>query len=292
MKIVVFGGSGFLGSHLCDKLSDAGHQVTIYDRVSSQWLRSDQTMVIGNILDEHAVAEVVTGQDVVYNFSGLADLDDALSRPIDSVRLNILGNTIILEACRQANIQRYIFSSSMYVYSRSGGFYRCSKQACELYIENYYQSFGLKYTILRFGSLYGPRSNDKNAIYRYIRQALTEKRITYKGSSDAVREYIHVEDAARASVKVLDSQFENEHIILTGDQRMKVKEMLQMIAEILGIPLEIDVQHPHDQAHYHITPYSFNPKMGKKLFSELNVDLGQGLLRVIEELHESLESAN
>ena len=55
MKITVFGGSGFLGSHVCDKLSDAGHQVTIFDREESQWLREDQTMIHGDILNEDDV---------------------------------------------------------------------------------------------------------------------------------------------------------------------------------------------------------------------------------------------
>ena len=105
---------------------------------------------------------------------------------------------MILEACRQAGVQRYVFASSLYVYGKSGGFYRCSKQACELYIENYQAMHNLPYTILRYGSLYGPRSDRRNAINRFVYEALSTGGITYYGAPTALREYVHVEDASAA----------------------------------------------------------------------------------------------
>lgn len=154
MKVLVFGGSGFLGSHVADALSDAGHEVTIFDLVKSTWLRSDQKFVSGDLLDEKIVSEIVSGFDVVYNFAALADLNQALDKPVDTIRINVLGNTYILEACKKHNVKRFIYASTVYVYSREGGFYRCSKQASESYIEEYQKCFGLDFTILRYGSLY------------------------------------------------------------------------------------------------------------------------------------------
>ena len=75
---------------------------------------------------------------------------------------------------------------------------------------------------MRYGSLYGPRADEHNAIYRYILQALQEKKIHYYGREDALREYIHVEDAALASLEILKSEYANQNIILTGHQPMKV----------------------------------------------------------------------
>ena len=137
VKITVFGGSGFLGSHICDKLSEAGHAVTIVDLHPSPWLRPDQTMLTGNILDEETVRRGVEGADMVFNYAGIADIGEANNRPVDTARINVLGNVMILEACRRERVRRYVFASSLYVYGKSGGFYRCSKQACEIYIENY-----------------------------------------------------------------------------------------------------------------------------------------------------------
>ncbi len=288
-NITVFGGSGFLGSHVCDKLSDAGHTVLIFDIQDSPYLRDDQKMVIGDITDESQVRKAVTGSDVVFNFAGVADIDEARERPLDTVRHNILGNTIILESCRLEEVKRIIFASSVYVYSQSGAFYRASKQACENYIEVYNEVYGLSYTILRFGTLYGPRSDDRNAIHRLIKQALQEGVIHYDGDSEARREYIHVEDAAKACVDILKPEFANQYIVLSGTQLLKVSELLGMIKEIL--PNKVSINYSitgRKTAHYILTPHKFSPKIGQKFTPTLQVDIGQGLHQQIEELYHQL----
>ena len=288
MNITVFGGSGFLGSHVCDKLSDAGHKVTIFDLHPSPWVRPDQNMVVGDILDEAAVTRAAEGADAVYNFAGIADIGEADHRPLDTAKFNILGNVMALEAARKAGAKRFIFASSLYVYSTAGGFYRCSKQASELYIENYRRVYGLEYTILRYGSLYGPRADKRNAIYRFVREALEKKRIEYFGLPTALREYIHVEDAAECSAEVLAPEYANANIILAGSQPMRVEELLKMISEMLGGGIEFDFLGDGKHGHYEITPYSFNPHMGKKMTPRLSTDLGQGILHMIESVHREL----
>ena len=288
MNIVVFGGAGFLGSHICDKLSDAGHIVTIVDLHPSPYLRPDQQMVVGNLLDEDAVNRVVEGADVVFNYAGIADIGEANRRPIDTARVNVVGNVIALEACRLAGVKRYIFASSLYVYGKSGGFYRCSKQSCELYIENYQAMHNLPYTILRYGSLYGPRADRRNAIHRFVCEALETGSITYYGAPTALREYVHVEDAATATLSILGEEFTNENIIIAGNQPMRVGDLFKMMGEMLGRELRIEFQDDPNSGHYQITPYAFMPRVGKKLVPPLTVDLGQGILRVMEEVHQNL----
>ena len=268
MKIVFFGGSGFLGSHVCDKLSDAGHDVTIVDLRPSPYLRPDQKMVTGSLLDEDLVNTVVSGADAVFDFAGLADIGESNQKPVETARINVLGNVILLEACRKAGVKRYVFASTLYVYGKSGGFYRCSKQACELYIENYHDMFGLEYTILRYGSLYGPRADRRNAINRFVAEALEKGTITYYGAPTALREYIHVEDAALSTVEILG--------------------LFRMIEEMLGKPIEIKYQHDPNSGHYQITPYAFMPKVGRKMTPHLSTELGQGVLKVMEEIHQEL----
>lgn len=290
MNITVFGGSGFLGSHVCDKLSQAGHRVTIFDKHHSPWLRSEQIMFQGDVLDEAAVDKAAANADIVYNFAGIADIGEAEKRPLDTAKYNILGNAVILEAARKAGAKRFIFASSLYVYSKAGGFYRCSKQACEPYIEHYHQAFGLEYTILRYGSLYGPRSDNHNAIYRFVREALEKKRIEYYGLPTALREYIHVEDAALCSLEVLGPEYAGSNIVLSGSQPMRVGDLLKMISEMLGGNIEFAFLGDGKSGHYEITPYSFTPNLGKKMTPRLSTDLGQGILQIIEELHKELNS--
>ncbi|MBF0319032.1 MAG: NAD(P)-dependent oxidoreductase [Nitrospirae bacterium] len=291
-KATVFGGSGFLGSHVADCLDAEGYEVTIYDKRHSQYIRASQIMAVGDILDEKAVGDAVTGADYVFNFAGIADIDEASKRPVEGVSYNILGNTIILEACRKANIKRFVFASSLYVYSKAGSIYRSTKQACELLIENYWELFGLPYTILRFGSLYGPRADCRNIIYTMLTQALKEGKITRYGDGEELREYIHVHDAARGTVEILAEEFANQHIIITGYQKMRIKDLLYMIKEMLDNKIAIEFLPPNTELHYEITPYTFAPKVGRRLTSRTYVDLGQGILETIHDLYKTLQSGD
>jgi UDP-glucose 4-epimerase len=285
MKAIIFGGSGFLGSHVADCLTAQGYAVTIFDVRPSPYLLPGQSLVVGDILDEEAVYAAIAGQDVVYNFAGIADLDDATTKPRLTVQLNVQGNLHIMEGCLQTPVKRFVYASTIYVYSQKGGFYRCSKQASEIYIEEYQRRYGLNFTILRYGTLYGPRADERNSIYRYLQQALEKGRIVCQGNGDEVREYIHVADAARLTVDILQNDYQNRHIIITGQHTMKFREMLLMIKEILGGEIVIEFTGEQNADHYALTPYSFVPKIGHKLVNHCYQDMGQGLLECLHEMH-------
>ena len=284
-KVCVMGGSGFLGSHVSDELTKAGFDVTIFDSSPSPWqIVSKQKMIIGDILDFNSVLEATRDCFAIYNFAAISDLEVAIENPVDTAKINILGNIHALEACLKNNISRYIFASSVYVNSREGGFYKCSKKSAEDYICEYKKKYGLDYTIIRYGSLYGPRSNIHNGLWRIITNALTNKTIQYQGNPDAMREYIHVHDAARASVDMLKQGFANEKITLTGQEAIKVDDLLKMLAEILGLPQQATYLPNTREGHYVRTPYAYEPSVSKKYIPDLHIDLGQGLLDLIESL--------
>jgi len=283
----VIGGAGFLGSHVADALSDAGYQVRIFDRLRSQWLRPGQQMIVGDILDTEALHAAVMGADVVYNFAALADLNEALAKPVETVRTNVLGGVNVLEGCRRAGVQRVLYASTVYVYSREGGFYRCSKQAAEHYVEEYQRSFGLDFTILRYGSLYGPRSDNSNGLHQIVSEALRTGAISYYGNPESMREYIHVLDAARASVDALGLEFRNESVVLSGHQPMRVLDLLK---EIMGIPDAIDFRDEAYAGHYVRSPYAYMPKPGRKYTPAMHIDLGQGLLQLIAEVRAEMSA--
>ena len=136
MRILVTGGAGFIGSHVADALTVAGYEVYIYDIVISRYLQGSQKMITGNILDRDLVRETVKGAELVYHFAAMADIAEAKNNPVDSSMFNIMGTMYILDACREFNVRRFLFASTIYVYSDHGSFYRSSKQSCELFIEN------------------------------------------------------------------------------------------------------------------------------------------------------------
>jgi UDP-glucose 4-epimerase len=286
-KVCVIGGGGFLGSHVCDQLTHSGYQVTIFDKKESAWKKPNQTMIVADLLDQQVLESAIEGCEAVYNFAAIADLDDALNRPMDAAKVNILGNIQALEACRKYKIKRFVYASTVYVHSREGGFYRCSKHAAEQFVEEYQVRYGLDFTILRYGSLYGPRSDHHNSLWRIINNALDVNRVCYEGSPEAMREYIHVVDAARASVAILQNDFKNEHIVLTGQEPMRVADLLKMLAEILGIPQTVEFIDSDYAGHYIRTPYAYQTRLGRKYVPSLHIDLGQGLLELIGEIKAS-----
>jgi len=282
LNACVLGGSGFLGSHVAEQLSLKGYHVKIFDSRKSEWLIDSQEMIEGDLLDQDAVSQAVRGADIVYNFAGLADLNDCLDRPIDTISYNVLANGYVLDSCREHAVKRYIYASSLYVLGESGGFYRCSKSAAEGYCREYSVAYGLPVTILRYGSLYGPRSNEKNGLYRIVAQALASKKVRYQGSSEAIREYIHIVDAAIASVHILDDQFANKTVMLTGSERIRISDLLAMLAEILGIDDPPEILESDYPGHYIMTPYSESLDVCMKYSPNFYVDLGQGLVDLIK----------
>ncbi len=287
-RALVTGGSGFLGSHIADALSARGYRVTVFDLVPSPYLQPGQEMVTGDVLDAAALRRAAAGTDCIYHLAGLADLNEARAQPVEAARLNLLGTVNALEAAREAGTGRFLFASTVYVSSRAGGFYRCSKQACESYVEEYQSQFGLPYTILRYGSLYGPRATEANGVLRLLKQAAGGGRIRHVGTPEDTREYVHVADAARLSADALDAAYENAHLTITGHHPTRLRDLFTMFSEILGRRLEIEYVAPEDEfqdAHYRVTPYAFRPPVSRKLTADCYVDMGQGLLQMLEELH-------
>ena len=290
-QAIVFGGSGFLGSHVADALSDDGHKVTVFDQKPSPYLRANQTMILGDILDTEIVWKAIKGQDIIYHFAGMADLDQSADKPLETVSQNIMGTVHLLDAAVEFKVERFIFASTIYVYSSLGGFYRCSKQSTELFIEEYNNRFELDFTVLRYGSLYGTRANQGNAIRSFLFQGLNKEKIVYPGTGDEVREYINVKDAARLSVDILAPKYKNQHLVVTGHHSMKSKDMLEMIREMLNHEISIEFSKSSNDYHYLLTPYSFTPKIGSKLVSNLYIDMGQGLLDCLQEIYQDSDQS-
>ena len=124
------------------------------------------------------------------------------------------------------------------------------------------------------------------------REALRTRRISVQATGDELREYIHVRDAAESSVTILANEFRNTSVLLTGHHPMRFRDLLHMIKEIVGPDVVIDLAPPPpetgtSQGHYSFTPYTFRPRLGRKLVARSYVDLGQGLLECLEQIHEA-----
>ena len=284
-KVVVFGGSGFLGNYVVSELVSRGYSVLTADLKKSEF-NVEVDFIECNIMDADSVNKAVSNDvDYVYNLAGLSELDKAHLDPKMTVNLNVIGNINILNTCLEKKVSRIVYASSAYAVSEKGSFYGISKLSSEKIIEEYSNNFDLDYTILRYGSVYCERNFSNNYIFELIKTAIETGKINHEGDGEEVREYIHAADAARLSVDVIeDVKFSKQHLILTGMEKMKRVELFNMIQEVLGEQLEIKLNKDGYQNHYRFTPYSFQATMSKKLVSNPFIDIGQGILECINEI--------
>ena len=284
MKAVIFGGSGFIGSYVADELSKRGYKITIADLNEPKNLSSKYTFKKIDILNFNDVKKILSDDTAVYNFSAVAELDEAIENPLKTFQVNVIGHLNILEACKNVGLKsRVVYASSAYALSSHGSFYGLSKQSSEKLTEEYHKRYGIKYTIIRYGSLYGERASHNNYIYKVLMGAVKNKELVYAGDDNDIREYIHAADAAKLSVDILeDTKYENENIILTGTERLKRIELITMINEIMGGQLKLTKTSDKNTGHYKITPYNYSPKRSLKIVPNEFIDLGEGLLEVIE----------
>jgi UDP-glucose 4-epimerase len=288
-KILVFGGNGFLGQYLVNELVSRKYSVDVADITDIVGLKAN-TFIKCNILDRLNIENIVCEgkYDIVYNLAGFANLDKAVHFPYETVNLNVLGNLNIMDACVKSGVKRFVFASSAYAMSNKGSFYGISKLASEKLIEEYQKRYALTFNILRYGSVYSELPFDNNYIYSLIEKAVKEKNIVHHGDGMELREYIHASDAAKLSADIIASnQFDNMHVILTGNEKMRRKELFELIKEILGDDMEIILKPDAESYHYRYTPYSFDPSVSRKLVANPHIDMGQGILECIRAVYKN-----
>lgn len=290
-KVTVFGGSGFLGSYVADELTKRGYGVLIADLKNSAYLQDSQRFIPCNIMDPDSIKEAVKDAAIVYNFAGLADIDESIHRPRETMEQNIIGNINLLEACKELELERFVYASSAYAFSNKGSFYGISKLASEKIVEEYFHRFSTPFTIIRYGSLYGERADKHNGVYNILREAIEVGAIHHRGDGEEMREYTHAMDAAILSVDVIaEDKFINEHTILTGVERFRKRDLLMMIREILNDSVTISFTDEPWEGHYQVTPYSYHPNVARKLVLNSFIDLGQGLVSCIKCIHEEIDA--
>lgn len=297
-RVLVTGGSGFLGRHLVFELINRGIETIVYDRVLSPLIETYietgcVQFIKGDVLDISNLKSAMMGCDTIFHTAALADIDYARNEPVKTMEINVLGTVNSLEAARDNAVERFVYASSVYVTGDRGSFYRVSKQTGESLCKSYFKDFNLEYTVIRYGSLYGREPNHWNFLYTVLKQLLTYNQFTYYASPEAVREYIHINDAARESVNVAqNNEFVNKVVLITGHQRMSMREFFDMIQEILMIEVDIDYLENDQNSHYKITPYSFEPDIPLRINLPTYIDISEGILDCLKEVQKEIESEN
>ena len=240
--------------------------------------------MIGDVFNYKVLENAIKGCQVVYNFAALADLDQAMTEPLASARTNILGTVQALNLCKKHKVKRFIQASSIYAGTDQGGFYSCSKRAADDYVKEFYKSYNQNYTILRYGSIYGSRSDKSNGLRKIIESAIWQRKLIYMGNKKTIRKYVNVLDVAKASVEILKDSYKNKSILLTGQKVEKISEVLKFISKTLKINSKIIYKNEKKSKHYVIKPKPYLiTEVTEFKFNKI-ADFRKSILSLIQEL--------
>ena len=249
MRVLVTGGSGFIGSHVVDKLRARGHEPVIYDLRPSPWHEPGSVdTVLGSITDREALERALHSCDAVAHLAAVADVNDVHAEPEDAERVNARGTVAVLEACRRAGVKRIVYASTIWVYSDCEGaevdedtllpppshLYTSTKLAGELYCKAYQELYGIDYTILRFGIPYGPRAREAAVIPAFVNKAFKGEPLTLAGDGLQSRRFVYVEDLADGVALGLNEVATNRVYNLASDENVTIKQIAETVQELIG----------------------------------------------------------
>jgi UDP-glucose 4-epimerase len=254
-RVLVTGGSGFIGSHVVDHLRAAGYEPRILDvRPSPHHAPGEIDTAIADIRDLDAVRAAMRGCDVVVHLAAAADVGEVAAAPVTAEDLNARGTLHVLQAARDVGAQRVIYASTIWVYSDAGvervdedsalhppaHLYTATKLAGELYCRSYGELYGLECTILRFGIPYGPRARPAAVVPAFVGKALRGEPLTIAGDGRQSRRFVYVEDLAQGVIRALVPIAANRTYNLVGDEDVSVRQIADTVRRVVG---DVEVLH-------------------------------------------------
>jgi UDP-glucose 4-epimerase len=255
MRVLVTGGSGFIGSHVVDKLRARGHEPVIYDLRPSPWHEPGTVEErLGSITDREALERALHSCDAVAHLAAVADVNDVHASPEDAERVNARGTVAVLEAARRAGVTRIVYASTIWVYSdceadavdedtllpAPSHLYTSTKLAGELYCKAYQELYGIDYTILRFGIPYGPRAREAAVVPAFVNKAFNGEPLTLAGDGSQSRRFVYVEDLADGVALGLSDVARNRVYNLASDENVSIKQIAETIQELVG---DVEIVH-------------------------------------------------
>jgi UDP-glucose 4-epimerase len=253
-RVLVTGGSGFIGSHVVDKLAEAGFRPRIYDlRPSPHHEPGSVDTVVGDLLDEDALRAAIEDCEAVVHLAAYADVGIVAEQPAEAEECNSRGTLAVLEAARRTGT-RVVYGSTIWVYGASGKglidedaplglpdhLYTASKLAGEMYCSSYAELYDVPCVILRFGIPYGPRARPAAVIPVFVSKALAGEPLTIAGDGSQTRRFVYVEDLAEGVVSAVERGMPNRVYNLAGDETVTIRELADIVSELID---DVEIVH-------------------------------------------------
>jgi UDP-glucose 4-epimerase len=278
-RVIITGGCGFLGRYIAEEALRRNFDVVIIDKHNT--IKNNKIKFYKeDISRSNKIYKLIKKNDIVYHFAGISDINEANKDPEKTFEINTLSTIKLLKICKRKKIKKIIFASSIYVHSDIGGIYRITKKSSELFIETYAKQHNFKYTIVRFGSVYGPKQSNKNNITNIVHNALMLKKLIYSGSKNSIRRFVYVTDVAKASVNLVSKKYDNKVILITGKKINSINQVFNIVKKILKInssPIYKNIKNNH----YSKNPYSYKEMKEEKYIFNKFINLEKGIKEVI-----------
>lgn len=279
--ILVTGGAGFIGSHLCEALLNKGNKVIVIDNFNNYYdpmikrrnideikntvqrnniLNNNFKVFEGDIRDKEKLDEIFNKKiDIIVHLAAMAGVRPSIQNPKLYYDVNIMGTLNLLEKCKQCKITKFIFASSSSVYGNNKKVpfsendnvdfpispYAATKKSGELLLHTYHHLYNISTACLRFFTVYGPRQRPDLAIHKFTKLILEGKEIPFYGDGTTERDYTYIEDIVNGIVSAIDlidnHDYSYEIFNIGGDHTISLKKMVQTIEAALGKKAKLNI---------------------------------------------------
>lgn len=267
--MLVTGGAGFIGSHLVDRLVDAGHDVTVLDNFSTGRLSN-----ISNSLSHRnfrlvradvrriprSFAKRLKRVDRVIHLAAATSVQESIRDPVHTTEVNVTGTLNVLKTAKALKTERVVFASSAAVYGKPRTFpiaedtplapispYGASKAACEHYLASFEANHGIEAVALRYFNVYGPRQTPgqyAGVISIFTKKALQRRPLEIYGDGSQTRDFVFVSDVIDGTVAALQKNLKNRTFNIASGSEMKITDLAKMIQAIAGSHSEVKCSPP------------------------------------------------
>jgi UDP-glucose 4-epimerase len=277
MKILVTGGSGFIGSHIVEHYQGQAAEIRVLDNLRTGYRRNleglEHTFIEGSITDAVLVREAMTGVDLVFHLAALVSVPESMAKPKECVDLNVHGLLNVLEAAAEAGVRKLVFASSAAIYGNNPDVpkmeemlpepqspYAVTKLDGEYYLDLFRRERGLETAAIRFFNVFGPRQDPKGAyaaaVPIFIEKALRNEDLTIFGDGSQTRDFIYVKDIVGALAFAAETPGVTGVFNAGYGGQMTIRELAERVIAAAGSSSEIlhaparagDVMHSRSSA--------------------------------------------
>ncbi len=293
MNVAVVGGSGFIGSHLVDALAREGHEVTVFDIMGPG--RPDVRHIMLDILDTSRACIALAGDyDAIYLLAAVANVNDAIRNPVETIQFNVTGTSNVLEAVRRSESGRVILASTIWVCgmamsnrvdeetplapSRADHVYTASKAAAEMVAYSYHRLYGVPLTVLRYGIPYGPGARSGSVVAAFVSRALRGEPLVIHGDGSQTRKFVYIDDLIAGNVAALDPVANGKTYHLDGAEAVSVRDVAEGVRQEIG---EVEIRYESARSGDYVPPKTSSELARKELGWTPTTPFAEGLRKYL-----------